>query len=349
MASGARIVVLLLSTLPLLPLTFAALGQTPPEAMNYIVSVEATGSAVWTIERRFLLQTDEDERYFEEYMATFDSQKQVFLEQFMNETVDLVDRASILTGRRMSGENFTVIVDSLSTATGKFGLIVYSFRWVGFGRREGSSIIIGDVFEGGLYLYKDDTLSVRAPTQFGVVYASPPPDVSREGELIWYGLRNFGSGEPRVEFSLQATTISSQTSLSSSVSESSLSTTSSSVTSPSSLRTSFSSTTSGYPGTVDLGSIAWPLWFVLAMAVILPTSTIMLRRRKRPASLENDEEKVIRVLREAGGVLFQSEIKRRTGYSKAKTSVVLKALEQKGSVTKTRRGREYVVRLRHGY
>lgn len=343
MASGARIAVLLLSMLSLLPPTFTALAQTPPEAMNYIVSIDATGSAVWTIEHRFLLQTDEDERYFEEYMATFDSQRQVFLEQFMNETSDLVDRAAILTGRSMSTDNFTVIVDSLSTATGKFGLIVYGFRWVGFARREGSSIIMGDVFEGGLYLYKDDTLSVRAPGQFGVLYASPPADVSREGEMIWYGLRNFGSGEPRVEFSLEATTISSQTSLSSSVSESSLNTTSSSATSLP------SSTTSAYPGTVDLGSIPWPLWFVLAMAVILPTSTILLRRRKRPASLENDEEKVIRVLREADGVLFQSEIKRRTGFSKAKTSVVLKALEQKGSVTKTRRGREYVVRLRDGY
>jgi len=347
MPSAARIAVVVLPALWLVMLVSPALAQTPPEATNYIVLVDAAGSAVWTVEHRFLLQTDDDVRYFEEYMKTFDSQRQVFLEQFKNETIDLVDRASILTGRRMTANNFTVVIDSLKTATGKFGLVVYSFRWVGFARREGPAIIIGDVFEGGLYLYKDDTFSLRAPSQLSVVYASPPPDVSRQGELIWYGLRHFGSGEPRAEFTLEATTASSQTFVSPSVSESSDSTAVSSRTTASRLETSFlSSTASSFAGTFDFGSSSWALWFVLAIAVILLTFTIVLRFRKRSVSLESDEEKVISVLREAGGVLFQSEIKRRTGFSKAKTSVVLKALEEKGSVGKTRRGREFIVRLK---
>lgn len=332
MLSGARIVAPLMCALWLLPLLSPALAQTPPEATNYVVSVDAAGSAVWTIEHRFLLQTDDDELYFDEYVKTFDSERQVFLERFMNETNDLVERSSILTGRSMSAENFTVIVDKLSTATGKFGLIVYSFRWIGFARREESSIIIGDVFEGGLYLYKDDTFSVRAPTGFAVIYVSPPPDVSREGELIWYGLRNFGSGEPRIEYSLEATTVTSQTLVSPPVTSD---------------RTSSLPTTTDSAEAAGFGLGPWLLWFLLAVAVILPTSAMVLRRRRRSKLLESDEQKVIRVLRGAGGVLFQSEIKRRTGFSKAKTSVILKTLEQKGLVGKTRRGREYVVRLRH--
>lgn len=333
MLSGARIAAPLICVLWLLPLLPPALAQTPPEATNYTVSLDNSGSAVWTVEHRFLLQTDDDEQYFEEYMKTFDSQRQVFLERFMNETNDLVERSSILTGRRMSAENFTVVVDKLSTATGKFGLIVYSFRWIGFARREESSIIIGDVFEGGLYLYKDDTFSVRAPTGFAVIYVSPPPDVSREDELIWYGLRNFGSGEPRIEYSLEATTVTSQTLVSPPVTTDRTS--------------SLPTTTTDSAETAGFGLSPWLLWFLLAVAVILPTSAMVLRRRKRSMLLESDEQKVIRVLRDAGGVLFQSEIKRRTGFSKAKTSVILKTLEQKGLVGKTRRGREYVVRLRH--
>ncbi|MBU4374772.1 MAG: hypothetical protein KJ714_10160, partial [Euryarchaeota archaeon] len=56
---------------------------------------------------------------------------------------------------------------------------------------------IGDAFVGGLYLSRDTTLIIQYPSGYTVEQVIPQPDQVRDG-LIWYGLRSFGAGEPRI-------------------------------------------------------------------------------------------------------------------------------------------------------
>ncbi|MBO3803643.1 MAG: hypothetical protein JTT11_07225, partial [Candidatus Brockarchaeota archaeon] len=58
---------------------------------------------------------------------------------------------------------------------------------------------MGDVFEGGLYLYGNDSITVIPPPGYRADYVSPKPDAFG-GSITWHGPRNFPSGEPAAEF-----------------------------------------------------------------------------------------------------------------------------------------------------
>ena len=83
----------------------------------------------------------------------------------------------------------------------------------------------------------------------------------------------------------------------------------------------------------------------------------MFRRRNRKkkatqintfseaGQMDSGEEEIIKVLRSSGGNLHQSVIAERCRFSKAKTSQLLSALEQKGVVRRYKKGRDKIVTL----
>ncbi|MCS7138994.1 MAG: MarR family transcriptional regulator, partial [Crenarchaeota archaeon] len=89
---------------------------------------------------------------------------------------------------------------------------------------------------------------------------------------------------------------------------------------------------------------------ILLVAIISILAIILYRHRKKmpPPPEEyiiSDEELILRILRNSGGRLLQKQIKEATGFSKAKTSMVLSELQKKGLIRKIKRGREYIVEL----
>jgi uncharacterized membrane protein len=61
--------------------------------------------------------------------------------------------------------------------------------------------------------------------------------------------------------------------------------------------------------------------------------------------IESDEEKIIKIIRSSGGKVRQSTITEQCRFSKAKTSQLLAALEQKGIITRYKKGRDKIVTL----
>ncbi|MEM2138120.1 MAG: MarR family transcriptional regulator [Candidatus Anstonellaceae archaeon] len=64
------------------------------------------------------------------------------------------------------------------------------------------------------------------------------------------------------------------------------------------------------------------------------------------SSLEPDEKKVMAILQNGGGSVFQGEIKNKLDYSKVKVSRILDRMEQKGLVEKRKRGMANLVVLK---
>jgi uncharacterized membrane protein len=62
------------------------------------------------------------------------------------------------------------------------------------------------------------------------------------------------------------------------------------------------------------------------------------RRKVSSADLPPEEQKVAEIINSTGGSVFQSDIMKKTGYSKVKVSRVLDRLEHKGLVERKRRG-----------
>jgi len=288
------------------------------ESTTYQISIDGAGSATWIIERRFILSSEEEVTIFESYIIEFESQKVEYLEEFSNETEILVDRGSLITGRSMRAENFDVTIGLLETATASYGVIKFQYDWIGFAKIEEERIAVGDVFEGGFYLYKDDTLIVEYPQEFSIQAVSPLPDEERESEqaLLWYGRRNFGGGEPIII--LITANIESENNLQNS------------------------------------------MLLIFAVILIVLLIFIMLwvfRRRngkkklvngslkKEKFEIKSDEDKVVELLHNIGGQIYQSMITKRLEFSKAKTSILLKGMEKKGLVKRKKMGREVIVTL----
>lgn len=80
----------------------------------------------------------------------------------------------------------------------------------------------------------------------------------------------------------------------------------------------------------------------LLPVIIVPTLVYLYLRRKQKPIIVSDEEAVLRIIREKGSVL-QSEINERTGFSEAKTSLIVKSLVSRNIVKKEKRGRDNVL------
>jgi uncharacterized membrane protein len=59
----------------------------------------------------------------------------------------------------------------------------------------------------------------------------------------------------------------------------------------------------------------------------------------------SDQEKVVMYLEEAGGQMFQSDLVKKTDFSKSKLSMVLSDLKEKGTIQKIKKGKENLIRL----
>jgi len=276
---------------------------------TYTIAIKENGSAIWNVEYRTLLATNEDFNSFENYS---NQMKPVYIPEFMELMQRSASEAASATSRSMVARDFSGNTSIQSTPTGKYGIVSFSFTWTNFATLD--PLTIGDAFAGGLYLSKDNTLIIEYPSGFSVEEATPKPDQSRD-ELIWYGLRSFGVGEPRIVFSKQ--------------------------------------------------SFPWAsaIIVVAAIIVIVATGFYFIGRRKEdkkedqktPQPVQDPEitefemmdveEKILKLLKDGGGELYQSEIGRQLDLPKSSVSSVLNQLHEKKLILKIKKGRENLIRL----
>ncbi|MFZ3059915.1 MAG: MarR family transcriptional regulator [Candidatus Methanoperedens sp.] len=289
-----------LAIILLLCISLAGAAPENDYKITYTINIKDDGTAIWNVEYRTLLLTNDDVNSFENYTQQLNS---VFLPEFKELMQKSASEAANATSRSMVAADFTGDAAVQSTPTGKYGVVHYSFRWTNFAMTD-PDINIGDVFIGGLYLSKDNTLIIQYPSGFKLEEVMPPPDQTREG-LIWYGLRSFGAGEPRI--------ILSKTS------------------SP---------------------------WIPLAVATFIIVALgafIYMRKKGVPKEIAGDiteteminiEERIIRLLKENGGPLYQSEIVKKLNLPKSTVSSALNELNNKNLILKIKKGRENLIRLK---
>jgi uncharacterized membrane protein len=270
---------------------------------TYTINVKEDGTAIWNVEYRTLLSTKEDFSSFENYTQALQS---VYLEEFKTLMVRSTSIAAAATSRRMIAGDFTGDAAVQSSPTGTYGVVHYSFQWTNFARKD-TNINIGDAFVGGLYLSKDNTLIIQYPSDYSVEQVTPQPDQIRDG-LIWYGLRSFGAGEPRIVLTRQS-----------------------------------------FPYTL-------PAILLVLIAVIGVSIYILRIRRNKENSREipvnvteadmmDLEDRIVKLLKESGGSLYQSEIGRRLDLPKSTVSSALNGLQDKNTIQKIKKGRENMIRL----
>lgn len=242
------------------------------------------------------------------------------LETLQSRLTSLVDVSESVVGRSMS-----VAVDSLvfTQVSSSYIEARYEFVWMNFSQLEGSRIVIGDVFRtSGFFdrLYGDGTVQVLYSSQYSVESVEPTPYVRNDSvqTLEWLGTKDLQDGT-RIVLTQES-------------------------------------------GTSSLfGSLKANAILITSVVAIVAVSLIALfgysrmkKKRVRTAvegnikllsKLENDEERVVKLVRSSGGSMYQSAIKDQLGFSKAKASQLLSVLEKNGTVTRYKKGRDKIVVL----
>ena len=167
------------------------------ETTTIRIQLDVTGSALWIVESRLVLATEEDETLFEEFIKD-ETLKNEKLSEFREKMNLLLEKIKYSRKRSMTIADFDIFLGKETTVTKTYGVIRFQFMWEGFAVLEGDTIMVGDVFEGGYYISRNEILIVELPEGYHVAAVAPTPDHQKPGTLIWEGSMNFASGEPAV-------------------------------------------------------------------------------------------------------------------------------------------------------
>jgi hypothetical protein len=291
---------------------FSSSANASVYQLEYTITVHADGSATWIIE--YFFREGQNEAFFSEV-----SDYRYFTDVFIRNVKTLVNLAKEETNR----VNMTVKKFVMKVSEDPYKVVQYRFYWREFAELEDASIKIGDVFEvEGLFLEGDGKVNIVYPSGYVVESVSPQPDVESSRRLTWYGTAYFKTGEPRIV--LQRRTALGFAEI---------------------IEKNASAIVSAIV-LVGVGSTSIYLYlFKLRKKEIRKQRTIGVPFSIEACGIEDDEEKIINLLKTAGGSLYQSKIADRCGFSRSKTSKLLKAMEESGKIRREVKGREKVVTL----
>jgi hypothetical protein len=314
------------------------------------IEVYANGSTRWTFVYSRPLSNDTAEANFREYARRFRTNETDLYRDFRTRAQALTRRGTNETGRTMSAAAFRRDAYVGGPALNQ-GIVEMSFLWTGFAETDGDRVIVGDVFEGGLYVAADQRFVVTWGPELALVEATPEGSATPDS-VTWTGGdegRQFLDERPRVVLTRAATT------------------TTAAATTTTTTVASGNRTTA--PPAAPAGSGAFPA--VVGMAVLLLGLGIAAADRSgtfdgafggtttdggsgdggaaaadtADETLVSDEDRVVGLLEEKGGRMKQVNIVEETEWSKSKVSMLLSEMEEEGTISKLRVGRENIISL----
>lgn len=350
----------------------ASAASLQPDPDNTVTRIEVApnGSARWTIQIRTRLDSEERVAEFEAFREGFRDDPSSLLDPFETRMRGVVEGAANGTGREMAARSFEASA-SIQEVPRRWGVVTFRFTWTGFAASEGGALVVGDVFQGGFFLARNDTLAIAAPAGYLVARVDPEPATRERDRVEWVGREDFPDRRPRVEF-VPAPTEER----------------------PTATRTTAPGSGPGGPGSptpstglfgtaVRRGAVL--VAGAVALIVAAAVSLAWRRSRRRPpagngrsdvgvdgtgeggesgetdapgatptgatgpagdgSEIVTDEDRVERLLSERGGRMRQADIVDALGWSESKTSRVLSAMAEADRVEKLRLGRENVIDL----
>ncbi len=350
-----KLALILIACLCMAYFTIPAIADTPsstPSSTSIIIEVFPNGDAHWTTMKKIPLNTSEDIAGWDSTAAAGTDSYRV---EFETNMTDYVAKISSDIGRPMMVQDVNVSVersspyDASGNNTVTDGIIKYEFTWTGFAMVNGDVLEVGDAFVDGFLLNKDDTINFILPPGYTITSISPAFDEKKDTyqpQITWTGksenntdpsIRLFSSGEPSITMhKISAPVLSFEWWVL--------------------IPTVLISLVLGFGAAYFLLRKEKPQAPVVmpripdivavpdagAGTVEPPAAPIVEYDEGRYMS---DEERVVKYLEESGGQMFQSDLVKKTDFSKSKLSMVLSDLKEKGTIIKIKKGKENLIRL----
>jgi hypothetical protein len=345
-------------------------------AASYTIEVFANGSARWTVGYTRPLPNRSDVRQFRDYAAAFTGGETPLFTDFRERATGLVETGTNATGRGMTVGGFdrrARVVQRPETT----GVVEMSFIWTNFTVADGDRRVVGDAFEGGLYVGPNQSLSVAAGPELAIESATPPPD-ARTNEtgngtvaVTWFGERTFADRHPRVVLEPRASarargfvlpgdspapwiagTLLAALGLGAALVRRSGDTggprddgTGGAATAPHESSAAEESTPEGSSSAGSAPGDSTPADSASADRVPDGAEDAEPSGATLDEPLRTDEDRVVALLEANGGRMRQARIVEETGWSKSKVSTLLSGMEETDTLGRLRLGRENVVSL----
>jgi uncharacterized membrane protein len=356
-----------------------AQSERPPrDGTELVVELRRNGDARWSVSTTFELTNESDRAAFEDLASRhergnaevgFDVETFRRANQLANGTVNrTMELQSVERGS-------TVIDGENGTAVGRVSL---NFTWTNFGRASGDRLRVGSAFNtsDGTWLpglTANQTLEIRPPNGYGIVTATVPP---RAGVLRWEGPTTFEAGDVAATFNRNRGQSPTPTPTPTPTPATNTTTTIDDPGLPSTLvivgglggllllllaagllarrRTDDAGPE---PGPASMGGDGGPPGADGSAADQNATANGSgagataaaggdpIDEAGEETELLSDEERVERLLEENGGRMKQANIVSETGWSNAKVSQLLSAMDEDGRIDKLRIGRENLISL----
>jgi uncharacterized membrane protein len=338
-----------------------------PDATVTRIETRPDGAANWSVTIRIRLDSEDAVGEFEAFREEFEANRSTYLGRFRERMTGVVGNAAAVTEREMNATGFDSEV-GIQEVPRRWGYVTYRFRWDGFAAVADGDVVVGDVFQGGLFLEGDDILILEGPATYAVESTDPEPDSTDDGQLQWNGPRSFEDQRPRAVFTPEQ--------------------------GGSTADTETATTDGNEPGSSDLPLSA--LVVAVAVLALAAGGAVYFRRggaapdSSDPAAgtegdgpatpgdspatgrgaeadgtpgsaaasagtggaaalgldeLATDEDRVLALLEAEGGRIRQAEIADRLDWSASKTSRVVSGMAEDGTIEKLRIGRENVIDL----
>jgi hypothetical protein len=172
-----------------------------------VLRVFENGSARWTFHYRRTLENSTERRNFQSFAEEFNANRTRLYRRFKTDSKGLVREGENVTGREMNATGFSREAYVTNTTFGRpIGVVEMRFVWTGFAVERGDRVIVGDVFDGGLYLGPQQTLVVSPGPNLTFRSVDPEGTLSNATSLrlsdsvTWQGEREFTDNRPRVVF-----------------------------------------------------------------------------------------------------------------------------------------------------
>ncbi|MBP1988327.1 helix-turn-helix transcriptional regulator [Halolamina salifodinae] len=171
-------------------------GDVESDTVVLEAAVEENGDARWSIEYRVALDDENTTEAFESLQRDIEQNTSDYRTQFASRMRNTVAAAENATGREMAVENVTVKA-STSPLSGEYGVVRYSFDWVGFAEVSDDRIAAGDAI-AGIFLDADTRLTLSWPEGYVIDVVDPRPDSEGDRSATWNGPQEFDVGQPRL-------------------------------------------------------------------------------------------------------------------------------------------------------
>jgi len=370
------VVAVVLASVTFAGLTLGAHGgdlrpQTTPEGFastEFNVRVYENGSARWTIEHSKPLLNESQVANFRDFAASFTEGRPRTVEVFERNSRWTVDNVSATLGRPMEATNFDHGAEIQRTGN-PVGVMRLSYTWTNFARIPGDTVVVDDVFESGMYIADNQRLVFEPGPGLVFVAADPRPtsmaiagNLTASDSLTWLGEKRFSNERPSVTLAPPASSVDGRTSAPAGSTSAPAPTTARST-------TPGGGDAPGGDGGLPMGMMALAIVLVIGLGGGLAWYAGALPRRRdggdataaepgpttEPApagepsvaeeELLSDEDRVLTLLQDNGGRMKQVDIVDETDWSKSKVSMLLSDMEEEGTISKLRVGRENIISL----